>query len=146
MLDICTYFDHRYAPFGLALYETLLQQGRPFRLFVLCLDELCEQILRQLNRPEIVVVPLDALERADPELAAAKTNRSRIEYYFTCTAAWCSYVLQHHADVDVIHYADSDLGFFGDPQAIVDELGDHSVLIIEHRFPKQLTHLEKYGR
>ncbi len=86
------------------------------------------------------------LEAVDQELAATRTTRSRFEYYFTCTAAWALYLLDQHPQIDIITYLDADLYFFSDPQPLFDELGDSSVLIIEHRFPDYLRHLEMYGR
>ena len=41
---------------------------------------------------------------------------------------------------------DADLFFFADPQPILDEVGDDSIGLIEHRFPENLADLEKYGR
>jgi hypothetical protein len=75
----------------------------------------------------------------------AKGNRSRIEYYFTCTPSLPLYVLDRDADVDLVTYLDADLYFFSDPSPIYEELGDQSVLIIGHRFPEQLDHLEENG-
>jgi hypothetical protein len=84
-------------------------------------------------------------EHGDDELVAAKGNRSRIEYYFTCTPSIPLYVLRNNPDIDVITYVDADLYFYSSPQPIYDELGDGAVLIVEHRFPTRLEYLVDHG-
>jgi hypothetical protein len=78
-------------------------------------------------------------------LAAAKRNRSLVEYYFTCTPSLPLHVLDRYPGVDVITYLDADLYFFADPAPVYKELGESSVLIVPHRFPHHLKHLEMYG-
>jgi len=144
--DFCTYFDHRYLPYGLALHRSLRKHCPDFRLFVLCLDEACEDLLRRLALPGVVTVGMKELERADPELAASRSTRSLVEYYFTCTASLCAHLLAQHSDIETVTYLDSDLGFFANPQPVFDELGQDSVLIIEHRPPPRLQWLNAHGR
>lgn len=145
MYTFCTYFDRDYLPRGLALYRSLQQHCPAFRLWVLCLDRDCLQALEQLRPPELRPVALEELEAADPKLLEAKRNRSRIEYYFTCTPALPLFVLQQHPDVDLITYLDSDLFFFADPAPLFEEMDDHSVAIIAHRFAPHLRHRERNG-
>jgi hypothetical protein len=141
----CTYFDSHYLTRGLALYSSLLEFSPPFQLWVLCLDDETERILSALNLSNIRLIPLAQLEAHDHELAQVKSNRSRIEYYFTVTPCLPQYILNQHPEVDVITYLDADLLFFSDLTPIFDELGSNSVLIIPHRFPATLKAREKYG-
>lgn len=145
MLFFCTYFDHRYLPRGLALLRSLRRHCSSFRLWVLCLDDLCYDALAQLQLAELELVRLSELERALPELLPAKTNRSLIEYYFTCTPALPLHVLQRHPEVDLLIYLDADLFFFGSPTPIVSEIGPASIAIISHRYPSYLRDMEEYG-
>jgi hypothetical protein len=145
MLDFCTYFDSNYLAKGLTLYRSLVRYASPFRLWVLCLDDLAYEILQARALPEIIPISLEEFEQGDQALLQAKGNRSRIEYYFTCTPSLPLYVLDHHADVDLITYLDADLYFFSAPSPIYRELGDQSVLMIGHRFPEQHKHLEENG-
>jgi hypothetical protein len=119
--------------------------AEPFRLWVLCLDDVTFEILRALLLPQIVPVALRDLEASDPELLQTKSTRSQIEYFFTCTPSWPRYILRHAPDVDSITYLDADLFFFSDPTPIYREMDGCSVLIVEHRFPPRLQHMTLYG-
>jgi hypothetical protein len=143
MFYFCTYFDIHYLIKGLALYRSLVRQAIPFRLWVLCFDKPTYEILRQLELPEIVPISLSEFEEGDAELLRVKADRSRVEYYFTSTPSLPLYVLKHDADIDVISYLDADLFFFSHPAPIYRELGDQSILIVEHRFPAHLRHREE---
>ena len=145
MYSFCTYFDRYYLPRGLALYRSLKQHCPAFQLWVLCLDEECHRELKQLQLPELKLITLEELEAAEPRLLEAKGNRSRIEYYFTCTPELPWFVLQRQPDIQVITYLDSDLFFFADPTPLFDELNDRSIAIIPHRFAPHLRHKERNG-
>ena len=145
MHAFCTYFDRDYLPRGLALYRSLKQHCPEFRLWVLCMDRDCLRTLQQQHLPELRLIALEELEAAEPRLLEAKRNRSRIEYYFTCTPALPLYVLRRQTDVDVITYLDSDLFFFADPAPLFDEMGDRSIAIIPHRFAPHLREMERNG-
>src|SRR4030081_3916955 len=105
----CTYFDHNYLSRGLALYYSLQRHAPGSRLWVLCLSETCHQTLVALDLPGIVPVWLSEFEAADAEVAATRTHRSTIEYYFTCTAAWMLCVLEREAKAEWVTYLDGDL-------------------------------------
>jgi hypothetical protein len=142
----CTYFDRRYLPRGLALHESLRRRAGAFALWVLCMDEETEQALTALAPPGVRPVGLGELEAADPELAAARGGRSRVEYYFTCTPAFLAHVLAREPAAETVTYLDADLFFFNDPAPLYAELGAGSVGIVEHRFPERLRWLEDRGR
>jgi hypothetical protein len=143
MFYFCTYFDVNYLTKGLALYRSLARQAVAFRLWVLCFDEPTYEILSYLDLPEITPISLAEFERGDADLLRAKTNRSRVEYYFTCTPSLPLYVLNNYPDIEVISYLDADLFFFSSPAPIYQELADKSILIVEHRFPPHLREREK---
>jgi hypothetical protein len=145
MYYFCTYFDSNYLIKGLALYRSLVRHATPFRLWVLCFDDLAYETLRKLELPEVDAITMRKFEHGDEELLHAKRSRSRIEYYFTCTPSLPLYILINQPEVDVITYLDADLFFFSDPAPIYEELGNNSILIIEHRFPIDTKDRERYG-
>jgi len=145
MYNFCTYFDQNYLVQGLTLYSSLTRHADPFVLWVLCLDDLTYDLLSRLDLQNLRAIPLAELEGDDKPLLAAKQDRTQVEYYFTCTPSWPLYILNHFPEVDVITYLDADIFFFSSPAPILEELGRGSILIVEHRFPEHLRHLERYG-
>jgi hypothetical protein len=141
----CTYLDHRYLTRGLALAASLRRHCPDVRLWVLCLDDQAHASLSALSLPHVVPISLADFERDDEPLRSAKSNRSLIEYYFTCTPSLPLFVLRHHPEIDIITYVDADLFFFGSPEPLFAEIGDCSIGIIPHRFQDTMRHLEKYG-
>lgn len=137
----CTYFDRNYLTRGLALYHSLARHcQRPFNLWVLCFDDETFDILRLLELPNVRLIPHRKFEEGDEELLRAKAQRSRVEYYWTCTPALPLYILQHNPEVQVITYLDADLLFYSDPQPIYYEFANDSILIIEHRYASEYAH------
>lgn len=146
MFYFCTYFDSNYLIKGLALYRSLVRHAKPFHLWVLCFDDITFESLQKLNLPEIELISLKDFEKGDEELLKVKANRSRIEYYFTCTPSLPLYILKNYPEVDLITYLDADLFFFSDIFSLYQKLQDGSVFIVEHRFPERLRYLtELYG-
>src|SRR6185436_1861458 len=133
MRYFCTYFDAKYLIKGLALYESLKQHCGAFKLFILCLDEETHTLLSELDKEELVLIPLSELEAADPALLSTKRDRTRFEYYCTCTPCLPLWILNNNPEIDILTYLDSDLYFFASPELIFDELGANSVLVTEHR-------------
>jgi hypothetical protein len=141
----CTYFDHKYLSRGLALYHSLRRHAPDARLWVLCLSEDCHRILVSLDLPDIVPVRMADFEAEDPEVAATRSNRSTLEYYFTCTPAWMLFVLAREGDAEWVTYLDGDLYFFDSPEPIYRELDGAAIAIIPHRFAPNLDKLRRYG-
>jgi hypothetical protein len=101
--------------------------------------------LQALGYPEIVAVPLSEVEGSNSDLAKAKAERSRIEYYFTCGPAFLLHILESHAEVDLLSFVDADMFFFSDPAPAYREMDGYSIGIVEHRFAKQHECRKKFG-
>jgi hypothetical protein len=142
----CTYFDRNFLPRGLTLVDSLKEHCPSFKIFILCLDDFTFDYLSEQNREEVHPIRLADLERHDTELSVSKSNRSKIEYFFTLSPCLPLYILKNFPGTDYITYLDSDLYFFSDPKPIYEELGNKSILIIPHRFPSALKELEIYGK
>jgi SAM-dependent methyltransferase len=142
----CTYFDQNYLSRALALYHSLEQQCRqPFTLWALCFDEKSYEILARFNLPHLRLIQQANFEAGDTVLAQAKADRSRTEYFWTCTPSLILYIFRHNPDLSALTYIDSDLYFFADPQPIFDEVARASVLLVEHRFGPALLERLYYG-
>ena len=146
MTHYCTYFDGHYLTRGLALHDSLMRHGGEFELIVLCMDEAAASGLHQRALPCVRLLPLAELVAQYPALAAARGNRTNLEFYFTCTAWFMQHLLPSIPAGELLTYLDADLYFFASPQAVYDEIGAASVAITPHRFPASLSHLKYYGR
>lgn len=144
----CTYFDSGYLSRGLALISSLRSHGDNSDVYVLALDNETEKFLTNHAPENVFVINIGELERAEPSLLPLKVQRSRMEYYFTCTPPLIRYVMNQLATPgSVAIYLDADLYFYKDPQLVISAMGKGSIGIIEHRYPDSVAKkLAKYGR
>jgi hypothetical protein len=145
MRQFCTYFDHTYVARGIALIRSLARHSSEFRISVLCLDDVCYETLRAIGMSNVDTISLRELEAVDPLLLDAKANRSRPEYYFTCTPSLLLHMLGRTSERETVTYLDADTWFFADPTPLLDELHHGSVAIVAHRFPPRLKDRNQYG-
>jgi hypothetical protein len=145
MRYFCTYFDCHYLGRALALYESLKRHCPDFKIWMLCMDEESHAELVRLNLLNVSPLTLDDLEREDPPLRKAKTNRSPLEYYFTCTPSLPLFILNRDPTVDLITYLDADLFFFSSVERLFDEIKNKSIAIIAHRFSEAFRKSEWNG-
>lgn len=141
----CTYFDHNYLPRGMVMLESLHEHCPQAHVHVLCLSEQCHTALTALAYPHVSLLRLADLEAADPELAATRSTRSLVEYYFTITPSLPWHLLTRGNGIEEVTYLDADMMFFSSPEPIFDEAKDASVIITPHRFSAHLVDLVKYG-
>lgn len=134
MYYFCTLFDKNYLYRGLTLYYSLLKHCPDFKLWILCMDDTTYQILGKMKLEKIILIALTEIE--DQELLAIKKTRSPREYCWTLSPSLPSYVFNHNPEISSLAYIDSDLFFYTDPKPLYDELGDGSVLIMEHKLPE----------
>lgn len=142
MMNFCTLFDSNYLSRGLTLYESLSNTIKEFHLYVFAFDDLCYNILRELNYNNITPISLSEFE--DDELLAAKKTRSNIEYCWTTTPKTIEYVFRKFNLKDCT-YLDADLYFFNNPQVIFNEIGEKSIAITEHNYSKKYNQAVNSG-
>jgi len=78
-----TLFDSLFLPQGLALHASLERHGRPYTLWILCVDTDACHVLKKLALPHVRLLELDRLET--DELRLVKPTRTRGEYCWTLT-------------------------------------------------------------
>ena len=115
-------------------------------LAVLALSERCEQILRKLALPDLVILPLAQLEQQHPRLLDAKANRKTVEYYFTLSPWLVLAALEAIPEANRATYLDSDLYFFNSPQGLWQEIGAAPLVMVEHRFSSGYADKVRFGR
>jgi hypothetical protein len=107
------------------------------------MDDVALQTLKKMNLEKVSLIAISDFE--DEELQRIKPSRTVAEYCWTCTPSLPLYVLKKEPALDMITYLDADLFFYSDPYPIYKEFGNSSIMIIEHRFPEHLKHLEANG-
>lgn len=142
-MTFCTLFDSVYLSRGMAMYESLRENSDDFHLYIFAFDDLCDKFLRGKNLKYVTVISLCEFE--DERLLSVKENRSAGEYCWTCTPSIILYVLNNY-NVDHCTYIDADLFFFDSPQILIDELGDSSIMITEHRYTKRYDQTSTSGK
>ena len=142
MLTFCTLFNSVYLSRGLAMYNSLEKYCNNFHLYIFTFDSESFNCLKSLNLQYATIISLEEFE--DEELLRVKPTRSKGEYFWTCTSSTILYVLNNYS-VDHCTYVDSDLYFFSSPQLLLDEMGDHSILLTPHHYTKKYDQSEKTG-
>lgn len=145
MKHFCTYFDSAYIPKALVMLDSLKQHCPSAIVHVLCLDEKCLGIMQMEARDDVVLYTLSLLEKAMPELLSCKTARTNIEYFWTLTPCFPTYILGQIPSLTHITYLDADLFFLSNPLVLFEEMPNASVLITPHRFSEIHKDKVKYG-
>jgi len=125
------------------MYDSLLKTCDNFHLYVFAFNNDCYQFLRSQVYEHLTVISLKHFE--DPALLEVKTLRSASEYCWTCTPSSILYCLNTF-NLESCTYIDADLFFYGDPRILIQEMGDKSVLITEHRYTKEYDQLAISGK
>ncbi|AOM77686.1 glycosyl transferase [Pedobacter steynii] len=131
MLNFCTLFNTTYLSRGLAMYHSLEKHCADFHLYIFAFDQHCFEALSKLALAHVTVVSLKEFENEN--LLAAKSERTAQEYCWTCGSSTIKHCIDTF-NLDHCTYVDADLLFFKDPQILIDEMGEKSVLITEHRY------------
>ena len=132
MMIFCTLFDSNYIDKGLIMYRSLYKQTHDFRLYILAMDQQCETILESYHYPNIIVLSASVFIREN-ELERIKSERTVGEFCWSCTPFLIDYVLEKIHE-EQCTYVDSDLFFYDDPRILLDEMGNKTVQIVEHRY------------
>lgn len=141
-----TLFDSNFLPMGLCLHNSMMEQAQPFHLWILCMDELVEKQLRQLDLPHVSLIPLREVETK--ALLDVKGGRTQGEYCWTLTPFTPQFVFDRDEKILRVTYLDADLFFFAPPRILIDEFetsGKH-VLITEHAYAPEYDKTEKSGK
>jgi len=143
MINFCTLFDSNYIDRGLLMYDSLEKNCKSFHLYIFAFDDLSFDVLKKLNLKHATIISLRDLE--DKDLLKAKSNRSKVEYMWTCSSSVILYILNNYK-VPSCTYIDADLFFYSDPKILIDEMGGDSVLISEHRYTKKYDQSKISGK
>ncbi|HJS53989.1 MAG TPA: hypothetical protein VJ765_05575 [Chitinophagaceae bacterium] len=141
MINFCTLFDSNYLSRGLALYYSL-QNVSSFHLYVVAFDDKCFGYLKNASLPDLTVISLKEFE--DDALLSVKAGRSAAEYCWTCTPSVILYCLEKY-DLPSCTYLDADMIFYSNPQVLLDEMAENSILICRHGYTKDYDVSDTHG-
>ena len=141
-----TLFDSHYLPLGVCLYRSLEEQGEPFHLWIVAIDDACADALDRMKLAHATVARLHEVETE--ALRAVKASRSVGEYCWTLTPFAPGYVFERAPEARRVTYLDADLYFFQRPSLLLDELvqAGKDVLITEHAFAPEYAENVRFGR
>lgn len=135
MTTLCTLFNSLYLDKGLVLYDSLRENAKGFVLYVLCMDDLCFDVLLSINEEQLKPIRLKDIE--NEFMLEAKSNRTAAEYCWTCSSRLVQYIIEAYRP-DCCTYIDADMYFYHDPRVLIDEVlrAGKSVMMVPHRFTK----------
>lgn len=142
-MHFCTLFNSAYLSRGLALHQSLSEQCKAFHLYVFAFDDVCYNYLCELALPNLTVISLQTFE--DQALLAIKPGRTATEYCWTCTPSTILFCIEKY-NLPHCTYIDADMYFYSDPSVLVEEMGQHDVLITDHRYTSRYDQSAKSGR
>lgn len=145
MRYFCTCFDQFFLPRGLALYASLRRYCNAFTLYVFCHDHETFDYFTKHPHEGLVPIPISDVEISQPVLQEARANRSRIEFYFTCTPALPLHIFGMYHHIDLISYIDADFFFYSSPESLYREFANGSIGIIAHRYAFGARRFGKFG-
>ena len=139
MRIFCTVFDKNYLVQGVALYNSLKQHSRGFRLYAFCMDSTAFTILVKMNLEDLI--PVNIEELITPEVAEVRKRTSHGQFCWVCQPLVCRHVLDKF-EVDMVTYLEADSLFFSDPEVLFEEMKGYSVSLVPHNFPPERECLE----
>ncbi len=125
------------------MYDSLLSHCDDFHLFIFAFDDKCQSFLKSQNYGHITVIPLNEFE--DEALLKVKLTRSATEYCWTCASSTILYAIKTFA-LSNCTYIDADMLFYANPKVLIDEMGENSVLITEHRYTLAYDQTNQSGK
>ena len=137
----CAYIDKFYLIKGIAMCLSLIKNKPDVNLWVLCLDDYTEKTFKILALKNTTLISLSEFETN--ELKMIKKYRLPVEYYWTCTPFLPLYIFQKDKNCTHVAYVDGDIFFYSSLDNLIAELGDASLYLIPHRFPKDEKDKEK---
>ena len=143
MYNYCTLFDSNYLTSGLDRYESLKKDSETLHINIFAFDDRSDEMLRKLLLEHITIISLSKFE--DEELLRVKRGRTSSEYCWTCTPSIIKYSIENYG-LDNCTYVDADIYFFSNPSLLIDEMGDKSVLITEHRYTPKYDQTKTSGK
>lgn len=141
----CTYTDENFIPRALALWTSIKDHHKDFTLYVCLMTKKAVEVSKKIKLKNIKFSSVNDLEKELPILKKIKKQRSKIEYYFTCTPALIEFLLKKH-NLPYLEYIDADMFFFRNSNYILKKIKNSSVGMTPHRFARTKQVHQIYGK
>ncbi len=146
MLNFVTLFDKNYMSRGIVLYNSLVENcSSKFSLYVLAMDEITAEYLINLHYENLIVITVADMKIMYPVLQRLEKERTRGEFSWTLSSFSIQYAIRKF-NLDSCTYVDSDICFYNDPQILLNEMGEKSVLITEHNYTPEYDQSATSGK
>ena len=109
------------------------------------MDSETEEYFKKENADNRGIISLGQIEAFYPELAEIKKERKRNEYCWTLTPYSIQYTIKNYK-LESCTYIDADMFFYSDPKVLIDEAGNNSVIITEHRYTPEYDQTKTSGK
>ena len=146
MKYFCTISDQPDQSDCLALCTSLLSHVGEFNLTILTLTEGAAGVSRIQANQHLRVLSSAELISQYPALAAARADRTALEFSLTGKSWLMRHLLPQIPAGELLTYLDPSLYFFSSPQVIYAEIGEASVAITPFCYPHALAHRERRGK
>ena len=145
MLNFITLYDKNYMSRGLALYGSLKKHCPSFEMYVLAMDDVAASYLTSLDYSNLKVVTVAGIKEMYPVLVRLEKERTRGEFSWTLSSFSIQYALRKF-NLDSCIYVDADTCFYNNPELLLKECGEKSVLITEHNYTPEYDQSATSGK
>lgn len=137
MNNYVTLFDKNYFSRGMLLLNSLRKVSENgFTLYILAIDDIVYDFFNKNDVSSVVCFDIAAITEMYPVLDRIREERTRGEFCWTLASFSIQYVIRKY-ELNACTYLDSDIYFFDNPQRLISEAGNKSVIITEHNFYKE---------
>lgn len=145
MLNFITLYDKNYMSRGLALYGSLKKHCPSFEMYALAMDDVAASYLTSLGYGNLKVVTVADIKEMYPVLVRLEKERTRGEFSWTLSSFSIQYALRKF-NLNSCIYVDADTCFYNNPELLLKECGEKSVLITEHNYTPEYDQSATSGK
>lgn len=145
MLNFITLYDKNYMSRGIVLYESLKKHCEDFTMYVLAMDDVVESYLTSLGYDNLKIITVADIKEMYPVLVRLEKERTRGEFSWTLSSFCIQYALRKF-NLDSCIYVDADTCFYNNPELLLKECGEKSVLITEHNYTPEYDQSATSGK
>lgn len=118
---------------GLVLYESMKLNDPDFKLFLVCLDDKCAELVKLLRPIDMIPMKLSDIKDGDKTIKSCKATELGERYTLGAKASAALYLFQEFQDLDHLVWIDCQVGLLSDPSQIFEQWNNSSILLLDDR-------------